>query len=133
MDTLQLLGSAMGLGLLAGIRLYATVFALGLAIRMNWFHLTSSMSQLDVIASTPVLAVSGLACLIEFFADKIPWIDSLWDAAHTFIRPIGAALLERPRWVTSSLNENVNCPALRRRGLRSLFEGCSAGSGKYQP
>lgn len=93
MDTVQALGSAMGLGLLAGIRLYATVFALGLAIRMGWFHLSSAFSHLDVLAQTPVLVLSGGACAIEFFADKIPWLDSVWDSIHTFIRPIGAAIL----------------------------------------
>jgi Domain of unknown function (DUF4126) len=93
MDTAQALGSAMGLGLLAGIRLYATVFALGLAIRMGWFQPGESFAQLDVLARTPVLAVSGTAFAIEFFADKIPWLDSLWDSVHTFIRPIGAAAL----------------------------------------
>jgi hypothetical protein len=93
MDTVQALGSAMGLGLLAGIRLYATVFALGFAIRMGWFHLTASFSHLDVLAQTPVLILSGTACAIEFFADKIPWLDSIWDSIHTFIRPIGAAAL----------------------------------------
>jgi hypothetical protein len=93
MDTVQALGSAMGLGLLAGLRLYATVFALGLAIRMGWFHLSSTFSHLDVLAQTPVLALSGTACAIEFFADKVPWLDSIWDAIHTFIRPIGAAIL----------------------------------------
>jgi hypothetical protein len=93
MDTVQMLGSAMGLGLLAGIRLYATVFTLGLAIRMGWFHLSSSFSSLDVLAETPILALSGTACAIEFLADKVPWLDSLWDSIHTFIRPIGAAAL----------------------------------------
>ncbi|HYI97815.1 MAG TPA: DUF4126 domain-containing protein, partial [Bryobacteraceae bacterium] len=93
MDTVQVLGSAMGLGLLAGIRLYATVFALGLAIRMGWFHLSEQFAQLDVLAQTPVLVVSGAAFLTEFLADKIPWIDSVWDSIHTFIRPIGAAAL----------------------------------------
>jgi hypothetical protein len=93
MDTLQALGSAMGLGLLAGVRLYATVFALGLAIRMNWFHLTPTFAHLDVLAQTPVLILSGAACAIEFFADKVPWLDSLWDSVHTFIRPVGAAVL----------------------------------------
>lgn len=83
----------MGLGLLAGIRLYATVFALGLAIRMGWFHLSEQFAQLDVLAQTPVLVVSGAAFLTEFLADKIPWIDSVWDSIHTFIRPIGAAAL----------------------------------------
>jgi hypothetical protein len=93
MDTVQVLGSAMGLGLLAGIRLYATVFALGLAIRMGWFQLTEQFAQLDVLAQTPVLVLSGTAFAIEFLADKIPWLDSLWDSVHTFIRPIGAAAL----------------------------------------
>jgi hypothetical protein len=93
MDTLQVLGSAMGLGLMAGIRLYATVFALGLAIRMGWFTLSPSFSNLDVLAQTPVLAVSALAFAVEFLADKVPWIDSIWDSVHTFIRPIGAAAL----------------------------------------
>jgi hypothetical protein len=93
MDTVQVLGSAMGLGLLAGIRLYATVFALGLAIRMGWFTPQTSFSNLSMLAETPVLAVSGLAFAVEFFADKVPWIDSIWDSVHTFIRPIGAAVL----------------------------------------
>ena len=93
METVQVLGSAMGLGLLAGIRLYATVFALGLAIRMGWFQLSEPFSQLDVLAQTPILVVSGAAFAIEFFADKIPWLDSLWDSVHTFIRPVGAAAL----------------------------------------
>jgi hypothetical protein len=93
MNAVEMLGSAMGLGLLAGIRLYATVFFLGLAIRFGWFHLHSALSHLSLLSETPVLALSGIACLIEFLADKIPWIDSLWDSVHTFIRPIGAAAL----------------------------------------
>ena len=80
MDTVQVLGSAMGLGLMAGIRLYATVFALGLAIRMGWFSLVPSFSNLDVLAQTPVLALSGTAFAVEFLADKVPWIDSIWDS-----------------------------------------------------
>lgn len=93
MDTVQILGSAMGLGLLAGIRLYATAFALGLAIRYGWFDLNPTLQQLSVLAEWPVLAVSGAAMTAEFLADKIPWFDSLWDSVHTVIRPIGAAAL----------------------------------------
>jgi hypothetical protein len=93
MSTIDLLGSAMGLGLLAGIRLYATVFFLGLAIRFEWFELTPGLSHLSVLAETPVLLLSGAAFVVEFLADKIPWIDSLWDSVHTFIRPVGAAAL----------------------------------------
>jgi hypothetical protein len=93
MDTIHILGSAMGLGLLAGIRLYATVFFAGLAIRFGWFDLNPAMQHLSVLGEFPVLFVSGAAMLIEFLADKIPWVDSLWDSIHTIIRPIGAAAL----------------------------------------
>jgi hypothetical protein len=93
MDTISLLGSAAGLGFLAGIRLYFTVFALGIAIRMGWFEPHGAMEQLNLLASTPVLIGSGALLLAEFVADKIPWFDSIWDSVHTFIRPIGAAAL----------------------------------------
>jgi hypothetical protein len=92
-DVVQTIGSSLGLGLLAGIRLYATVFGLGLAIRLGWLDLPQNLSQLSVLADTRVLTVSGIAFVAEFFADKIPWVDSAWDSIHTFIRPIGAALL----------------------------------------
>ena len=93
MDTLELIGSTMGLGFLAGIRLYATVFALGLAIRLGWFHPGPGGTGLMILAHPAVLIASGLACVIEFFADKVPWVDSLWDSFHVVIRPIGAVLL----------------------------------------
>jgi hypothetical protein len=93
MDTLSLLGSAAGLGFLAGIRLYFTVFALGLVIRLGWFEPNATMQQLHLLASTPVLVGSGALLIAEFFADKVPWFDSIWDSVHTFIRPIGAAAL----------------------------------------
>ena len=93
MDTLTVLGSAAGLGFLAGIRLYFTVFALGIAIRMGWFEPGTSASQLNLLAQTPVLVGSGALLLTEFVADKLPWFDSIWDAIHTFIRPVGAAAM----------------------------------------
>jgi hypothetical protein len=93
MDTIALLGSAAGLGFLAGIRLYFTVFALGLAIRLGWFEPNATMQQLNLLANTPVLLGSGALFIAEFFADKVPWFDTIWDSVHTFIRPIGAAAL----------------------------------------
>jgi hypothetical protein len=93
MDTIQMLGSAMGLGLLAGFRLYATVFLAGAAIRWGWLDLSPSLQHLSVLAAWPVLSVSGTAMVIEFLADKIPWLDSVWDSVHTIIRPLGAAAL----------------------------------------
>lgn len=93
METLLPLASALGLGMLAGARLYATVFAIGLMVRFNWIELPAAWQQAAVLADTRLLAISGAACLVEFVADKIPWVDSAWDSVHTFIRPIGAALL----------------------------------------
>jgi hypothetical protein len=102
MDTLLPLASALGLGMLAGARLYATVFAIGLLLRFDWVALPAAWQHAAVLADTRVLIVAGVACAIEFIADKIPWVDSAWDSLHTFIRPIGAALL------TSSLFSTVD-------------------------
>jgi hypothetical protein len=101
METLLPLASALGLGMLAGARLYATVFAIGLLLRFDWVALPAAWQHAAVLADTRVLVASGVASAIEFIADKIPWVDSAWDSVHTFIRPIGAALL------TSSLFSNL--------------------------
>lgn len=74
----------------AGLRLYLVLFLLGLAGNLGWLDLPAHLSPL---AHPAVLGASGLMALVEFGADKLPWLDSLWDAAHTFIRiPAGAAL-----------------------------------------
>jgi hypothetical protein len=93
MEWTALIGSALGLGFLAGIRLYATVFFLGLAIQFGWIPLGTGQEHWAVLAHPAVLVVSGVAFLVEFIADKIPFVDSAWDTFHTFIRPVGAALL----------------------------------------
>ena len=75
----------------AGLRAYAVIFAVGLAGYLGYLELPG---HLDVLQHPLVLAASGFMTLVEFFADKLPWLDSLWDAAHTFIRiPAGAALV----------------------------------------
>lgn len=93
MDTIQLFSTALGLGFLAGIRLYATVFLLGLAVRLGWIATGPGQEQWQALAHPLVLTVAGAACAIEFLADKIAWLDSVWDALHLLIRPVGAALL----------------------------------------
>jgi uncharacterized membrane protein len=93
MDTLILLGSVLGIGFVSGINLYATVLAIGLALRFQWVTLDPAYDSLMVLAHPAVILSAGLMYVVEFFADKIPWIDSAWDAVHTFIRPIGAAAL----------------------------------------
>jgi len=91
MGTLQLIGTATGLGFLAGLRLYATVLTLGLAVRFGLIDLRGEYSQLEALGEWWIIALAGAAFLLEFFADKIPWVDSAWDSVHTVIRPIGAA------------------------------------------
>ncbi len=93
MNSIGLLGSVLGLGFLAGIRLYATVLVVGLALHFHILQLKPGMEGLQVLADWRVLIVAGVAFLAEFFADKIPYLDSAWDAVHTFIRPVGAAVL----------------------------------------
>jgi hypothetical protein len=87
---LALLGLALTGALTAGINLYATVLVLGLLQR---FQVVALPGDLPVLADPWVLGVAGILFLIEFTADKVPWVDSLWDAIHTFVRvPAGAAI-----------------------------------------
>jgi hypothetical protein len=85
------LALALALAWGAGIRVYLVIFLCGLAGRMGWLELPGHLS---VLSHPLVLGASGFMLAVEFFADKLPWLDSLWDAAHTFIRiPAGAALV----------------------------------------
>ncbi len=93
METIQLLSVALGLAALAGINLYLTVFVTGLAVRMEWITLATQYQQLEILAHPAILIISGVLYFLEFFADKIPWVDSIWDSVHTVIRPIGGALI----------------------------------------
>ena len=93
MERLNLLSVALGLACLAGINLYLTVFVTGLAINQHWIVLSPNYQSLEVLGSPWIVTVAGILYFLEFFADKIPWIDTAWDAVHTFIRPIGGALL----------------------------------------
>jgi len=93
MELLDQLGVALGLATLAGVNLYLTAFVVGLAIRFNWLELSGSYEHLAVMGNPWILAIAGTLFVIEFFADKIPWVDSFWDLAHTAIRPAGAILL----------------------------------------
>ena len=89
-DTPQLLALAAALGWASGFRLYAAVFLAGFAGWMGWIPLPPG---LQVLQHPGVLIASGFMLFAEFFADKIPFVDSMWDAVHTVIRiPAGAAL-----------------------------------------
>jgi hypothetical protein len=90
LDTMQLVALAAALGWASGIRLYAVLFIVGAVGFLGWYDLPHGLA---LLAHPWVLAASGFMCCIEFFADKIPAVDSLWDVVHTFIRiPAGAAL-----------------------------------------
>jgi hypothetical protein len=93
MELLKTLAVALSLGSLAGINLYLTVFVTGLAVRFDWITLPPPLQGLEVLGHPVLIGIAGTLYLIEFFADKVPWIDSAWDSVHTFIRPVGAAAL----------------------------------------
>jgi uncharacterized protein DUF4126 len=90
LDTPQLIAIAAALGWASGLRLYAVVFLTGTAGYLGWIDLPSG---LQVLQHPLMLGASGFMLFVEFFADKIPGVDSLWDLIHTFVRiPAGAAL-----------------------------------------
>lgn len=91
MTGLETLIGALGLSFASGINLYATVLVIGLAQRFGWFPFLPE--QLSGLGEPVVLWIAGTLYALEFFADKIPFVATLWDGFHTFIRPTGAALL----------------------------------------
>jgi hypothetical protein len=93
MDVLETLSVALVLATLAGINLYLTVFVTGMAVQFGWVLLPTHLHDLSVLGNPWVIAISGALYLLEFFADKVPWVDTANDALHTFIRPLGGALL----------------------------------------
>ncbi len=89
-DTVQLVALAAALGWASGLRLYAVLFIVGGVGHLQWVDLPAGLA---VLAHPLVLAASGFMCAVEFLADKIPGVDSAWDAVQTFVRiPAGAAL-----------------------------------------
>ncbi len=90
LDLPALLALAASLGLASGMRLYAVVFLTGLAGHLGWVSLPPGLT---VLQSPLLLGGSAVLMGVEFLADKVPWVDSVWDAVHTFVRiPAGAAL-----------------------------------------
>ena len=90
MDTISSIALASGLSWASGLRLYATVFIVGLLGKFGYVPLPEGLSMLN---NPVVIGVAGILCVLEFLADKFPYIDSLWDSVHTFIRiPAGALL-----------------------------------------
>ena len=90
METLAFLGRTLGFSFAAGINLYATVALIGLASRFGWVAMPPEYAMFD---NDWVIGTAVVLYLVEFAADKIPWVDTMWDSVHTFIRPLGGALV----------------------------------------
>ena len=110
MSAVELIALASTVSLLAGWRLYLVTFAVGLAMKFGWIALPEQLHALDVLANNWIIGIAGVGTLAEFFADKLAWVDSLWDAVHSVARPVGGALLSMaiidggdPAWQVGSL------------------------------
>jgi len=90
MDMITTLGRTLGFSLAAGVNLYATVAILGLASRFGWVNLPE---QFQAFNNDWLIGAAIAMYLLEFFADKVPYVDTLWDIVHTAIRPVGGALI----------------------------------------
>lgn len=90
MEWLAMLGRTLGFSLAAGVNLYATVAILGLASRYQWVQLPEQFKAFD---NPWIIGIAGVLYVVEFVADKVPWVDSIWDSVHTLIRPVGGAII----------------------------------------
>jgi hypothetical protein len=119
LDLLPTLGRTLGFSFAAGINLYATVAILGLASRYGWVELPE---QFRVFDNDFVIGAALVLYVVEFIADKVPWVDSVWDAVHTVIRPVGGALI-----AVTTLGDAS--PALE--GLAALLGGTLAAGSHF--
>ncbi|NBW76125.1 MAG: DUF4126 domain-containing protein [Sphingomonadaceae bacterium] len=90
---IEILGIAGSVSLLSGWRLYLCILATGLAMQFGALPLPAHLHSLQILANPWVMGAAGAAALLEFFADKVAWLDTVWDMIHTLIRPLGGALL----------------------------------------
>ncbi|MXO91586.1 DUF4126 domain-containing protein [Pontixanthobacter aquaemixtae] len=93
MGIMEIIGIAGSVSLLSGWRLYLSVLATGIAMRAGVVPLPEHLESLQVLANPWVMGAAGIAAICEFFADKVMWLDSIWDTIHTLVRPVGGALL----------------------------------------
>lgn len=127
METLQTLGIALGLASLAGLNLYLTVFVTGLAIQQQWIDVAQTHPDLLVLGHPAIVAIAGVLYVMQFFADKVPWVDSLWDTVHTLIRPVGGAFLALKAIGTPDPAIDV-IAALLAGGVTLMVHGVKAGT-----
>ena len=133
---IEILGIAASVSLLAGWRLYLCVLATGIAMRSGTIPLPSHLESLAVLANPWVMGVAAFGAVAEFFADKVAWLDSLWDTVHTVIRPLGGALLALAIVTPQDPATQVNAFLLGgggRGAARAWRQGGRAGGGQRQP
>jgi hypothetical protein len=116
MDVLVTLGRTLGFSFAAGVNLYATVAILGLAARYGWVDLPQQFAVFD---SDWVIGLALVLYVVEFVADKVPWVDTLWDGIHTAVRPLGGALI-----AVATLGEASSTT----QGMIALLGGLTAGA-----
>ena len=126
MKTLALVGTTLGFAFAAGLNLYATVFIIGVSLRLGWVTPPAALAGLSVLAHPVVLGVAGVMYAVEFLADKVPAVDHAWDAIHTVVRPLGAAWIAWRTIGGSGLPEPVEVALLLAAGGVAL----SAHAGK---
>lgn len=93
MGLAEILGVAGSISLLSGWRLYLTILATGVAMHFGWLPLPEHLQALQILANPWVMGVAAVGTLAEFLADKIAWVDGIWDSVHSIVRPLGGALL----------------------------------------
>ena len=122
----------MGFSFAAGINLYATVAILGLASRYGWVALPE---QYRVFDNDWIIGAALVMYAVEFIADKIPWFDSVWDAVHTAIRPLGGALIAIGTLGDASpeMKTLVGTPRRHARRRNALDQGRHPRRREHQP
>ena len=122
MTAITLLGTTLGLGFTAGLNLYATILATGIAMRLGWLALPAPFEGLRVLSDPVVLVVAGVLYVVEFIADKVPLVEHAWDAVHTVVRPIGGVWIAWAALSGTHLSEPVQLATLL------LVGGITAGT-----
>ena len=123
MGAAELIALAASTSLLAGWRLYLVTLVTGLGMRFGWIALPEHLQALEALGSWWVIGAAGIGTFAEFFADKVAWVDSAWDSIHSFIRPLGGALLSLaivdsadPAWQVASFLLGGGAAALAHAG-----------------
>jgi len=123
MDLPNLIGTALGFGFASGLRFYAVVLTIAVGLHFHRIILWPGLEHLKVLDNPMMMAIATVAFAVELFVDKIPWMDSLWDAMHILIRPLGAAALMATALQSADLKTRIGLAALA--GFAALGGHCA--------